>query len=544
MRRFVLGLAAVLAAAGPAAQTVATGGTLARLLPEGTGNNVTVLETDSTGRLFAGPRLVVVAPDGNVRLAGDDPAFNPPTAIDARLFSLAARGGVVVAGLGFLDTAADADDPPPTAAGFAVSTDNGATWRRRFAALDQTGDTLVTYGASQLVAVPTLAPQGAAPLDLALTASGDTAYAALGLAGLRRSTDGGATWRRLVLPPDSLTVLDPRRPYTFAYSPGQIEPPDPTAPTAVRVAFASANFVAYSVLVDNTGTVWAGTANGLNRSVRLPEAADPAWLRYLDSPFGNAPPGNLVYALAAQPASAQRDRVWIAAWNSGLDASAADEEDGVAVYTGDDADGVAQFATVLAGVRAYGFAFDGARAFVAGGRDGLFLSDDAMGTQPQWRALRLFRDASGQPLALRSDAAVFAVAHAPSGLWAGTQDGLLQSTDNGLSWTLFRASPAPALNRDSTEVEVYAYPNPFRPGTQRVARIRFALDRMDDVTVRLFDMAMRPVRTIEAASQPAGAVEVVWDGLSDGGLRVANGAYVYTVEAGGRRLSGRILVFE
>ena len=54
---------------------------------------------------------------------------------------------------------------------------------------------------------------------------------------------------------------------------------------------------------------------------------------------------------------------------------------------------------------------------------------------------------------------------------------------------------------------------------------------------------MTLVRTVEAPSRPAGANEVSWDGLSDGGLRVANGPYVYVVDAGGRQLSGRVLVF-
>jgi hypothetical protein len=53
---------------------------------------------------------------------------------------------------------------------------------------------------------------------------------------------------------------------------------------------------------------------------------------------------------------------------------------------------------------------------------------------------------------------------------------------------------------------------------------------------------MNPIRTLDAPGRSAGANEVSWDGLSDDGLRVANGPYVYVVQAGGRQLSGRILV--
>jgi|GEM_PF-719378 len=546
MRRFFFAVtlgAVLLTPPAHAQQPVGTGATLTQRLPDGAGNRVAVLEADAAGRLYAGPRLVAVAPDGAISFPGTDPAFDPPTAIGAGVFALttgplADGRRRVAAALGFFDTAADANQPPPTAAGFAVSDDGGATWRYRFAALDTPDDTLLAYGVSTLRAVPTTAPQGAATLDLA--ADGDTLYAASGLAGLRRSVTGGATWTRVVLPPDSLVVLDPREPQVFAYSPGQIEPTDD--PLVVQIARASANFIAYSVHVDAGGTLWSGSANGLNRAVRLPGVADPAWIRYLDGPItGQGPPANLIYALAEQPATG---RLWMAAWNSGLDASTLDEEDGVAVYLGDDADGQARFATVLPGVRATAMAFNGPFAAVAGGADGLFLADEATGTEIEWRTVRTFRDGAGQPLTIRPDASVLSVAYAAGGLWAGTTDGLLQSRDGGLSWTLFRASPPPDTTRDGASVDVYAYPNPFRPGTDRLARIRFDLDGPADATVRLYDVSMRPVRTIDAPGRAAGPVEVTWDGLADDGRRVANGAYIYTVEAGGRRLSGRILVYQ
>ena len=55
---------------------------------------------------------------------------------------------------------------------------------------------------------------------------------------------------------------------------------------------------------------------------------------------------------------------------------------------------------------------------------------------------------------------------------------------------------------------------------------------------------MNLVRTLEAPGRPAGPNEVAWDGQSDDGLRLANGAYIYTVDAGGLRFSGRILVIQ
>jgi hypothetical protein len=543
MRRLAFAIAALAAWIPPgAAQTVETGAGTFQALPLGARNGVFVLESGA-GRLFAGPRLVSVEPDGTVRYPGADAAFDPNTAVDPRVFAAFVRGNDVWVGLGFSDIAADAEEPPATAAGFAVSRNGGQTWQARFAALDLPTATTVSYGVSTLPAVPVTAPQGAPPLSLAGTSTGDTLYAATLLGGLRRTIDGGATWTRMVLPPDSLVSLDPRRTYDFPYEPGQAQRTDGSFPRA------GANFISYSVLVDSRGTIWAGSAYGLNRSVRVAGASDPGWVRYLDTPLGNAPPGNLIYAIEERlGANGAPNAVWIAAWNSGITGIADDEEYGVIVHRGDDAQGVAQFETVLLGVRVYDFAFDAERAYAASD-DGLYISDTDGAT---WRVLRTFRDASGRPLPLNDETGVFSVETVGSTVWVGTGDGLLRSTDGAQSWTLFRASVPTSpgdlpltLDPDAVpEVEVYAYPNPFTPRTDGSLRFRLDLDSPGDVTVRVFDFGMRLVRQLAAPGRPAGANEVLWDGLSDDGLRLANGPYIYVVSAGGRQVSGRVLVFE
>ena len=531
---------AAVASASPAAQTVETGLGPVTALPTGARNGVFVLDAQD-GVLRAGPRLVEIGPDGAVSFPGEAPAFDPPITVDARVFSLDARDGVVVVGLGFLDVTADADEPPATAAGFAVSTDGGASYTYRFDPLDQSGDTLLQYGVSTLRAIPAQVPQGAAPLDVALTAGADTIYSANLFAGLRRSVDGGAKWTRVVLPPDSLVALDPRRAYDFVYSPDLRQPlgfvdGDPGRPVFPT---ASNNFVSYSVLVDEAGTVWAGSLSGLNRSVRVPGAEDFGWVRYLDSPLGGGPVGNLVYALEARPAP-DRDDVWAAVWNSGVEEDAPEEEFGVVVWRGDDAEGFPVFETVLLGPRVYDLAFDEARAYAASA-DGLYVSDDDGQT---WRLDRTFRAADGRALPVRIVGQRFgvrSVATTPGAVWVGTTDGLLQSTDGARTWRLFRS--AVPLADSARAVEVYAYPNPFAPSEGEV-RIRLDLAAPADVTVRVFDFAMNLVRTLRADGRPAGPNEVSWDGRTDGGLRAANGAYVYVVEAEGRQLSGRILLID
>ena len=539
MIRLFLG-AALLLAAPARAQTLETGQGPVRLLPEGARNGVFVLDGES-GTLYAGPRLVAVRPDGTVEFPGAAGAFDPVTSVDARVFSVDVRGQTVWAGLGFADTVIDADEPPSTAAGFARSTDGGRTFEYRFPPLDEQTDTTVTYGRSTLTFAPVVFPQNSPPLDVAI-ADGDTVYAATVFGGLRRTTDDGLSWQPVVLPPDSLFVLDPRETYDFPFEPGQLFRADSTLPDQ------GLNFAPFSLLYDEAGTLWVGTANGLNRSFRIPGEADPAWIRYIDSPFRNrdgtavGPVGNVVFALEARPDDAGRDAVWAACWPpeaQGFDADP-DQQFGVTIWRGDDAEGFARFETTLVGVQVYDLAFDDLNAYAAS-PDGLFISAD---DGASWRTVRTFLAPDGRALPLRPGVGVFSVATAPTGLYAGTDDGLLRSTDRGATWELLRASVEPDadVRRGSTDLEVYAYPNPFVP-RDGALRVRLTLGQPGDVTLRVFDTAMNAVRTVRAPARPAGPNEVSWDGLSDDGLRVSNGAYIYVVDTGDGQRSGRVLVF-
>ncbi len=72
-------------------------------------------------------------------------------------------------------------------------------------------------------------------------------------------------------------------------------------------------------------------------------------------------------------------------------------------------------------------------------------------------------------------------------------------------------------------------PNPFNPSTT----IRYDLPRAADVTLRIYDVGGRLVRTLVQASQAAGPHAVEWNGRDDRGAGAASGVYLYRLAADG-----------
>ncbi len=66
-------------------------------------------------------------------------------------------------------------------------------------------------------------------------------------------------------------------------------------------------------------------------------------------------------------------------------------------------------------------------------------------------------------------------------------------------------------------------PNPFNPST----RIGFSLPQAGDVTLAVYDLSGRLVRTLLDSRQTAGAHAVRWDGRDDDGSQAASGIYLY-----------------
>ncbi|RMH86119.1 MAG: T9SS C-terminal target domain-containing protein, partial [Calditrichaeota bacterium] len=76
------------------------------------------------------------------------------------------------------------------------------------------------------------------------------------------------------------------------------------------------------------------------------------------------------------------------------------------------------------------------------------------------------------------------------------------------------------------------YPNPFNPRTT----IRFYLPQSSSVTLKIFDMSGRLIRTLIREDFPAGEHRVTWDATDDAGAPVASGVYLYRLQVGSTAL--------
>jgi hypothetical protein len=119
--------------------------------------------------------------------------------------------------------------------------------------------------------------------------------------------------------------------------------------------------------------------------------------------------------------------------------------------------------------------------------------------------------------------------------FGGLDDGEAPSTKG---WLLSRyceffglsaVTPVPGHPGGSTRVVLrWNGPNPMRhSGT-----VSFALPRQERVTIRLYGIDGRLVRTVVDEPRPAGWHIVRWDARDDDGLRVAPGVYFCRLAAG------------
>ena len=83
-------------------------------------------------------------------------------------------------------------------------------------------------------------------------------------------------------------------------------------------------------------------------------------------------------------------------------------------------------------------------------------------------------------------------------------------------------------------------PNPFNPST----RIRFTVPEDAKVSLVVYDVAGREVRTLVNGSRPANHYEVEWDGKDNRGESVSSGVYFYRLQAGKHVQTKKMMVLK
>ncbi|HGY54232.1 MAG TPA: T9SS type A sorting domain-containing protein [Caldithrix abyssi] len=82
------------------------------------------------------------------------------------------------------------------------------------------------------------------------------------------------------------------------------------------------------------------------------------------------------------------------------------------------------------------------------------------------------------------------------------------------------------------------YPNPFNPSTT----ISYMLERNRHITLRIYDMQGKEIRTLIDAVQSAGLHQIRWNGQNNQGTAVAGGVYISTLTSNGFKQSRKMIL--
>ncbi len=77
-----------------------------------------------------------------------------------------------------------------------------------------------------------------------------------------------------------------------------------------------------------------------------------------------------------------------------------------------------------------------------------------------------------------------------------------------------------------TKSEISNYPNPVHS----VVSIQYSVVKPGQISLKVYDICGKLVRTLVNESKPAGTYTMKWDGRDNRGKKVASGIYLYRIE--------------
>ncbi len=405
----------------------------------------------------------------------------------------------------------------PEGSGLRYSSDGGLTWKKVDQPVDHPDSNKVIYGINVLDALPITTTVNNITYDIGLTS--DAVWIASFAGGLRKSTDLGKTWQRVVIPPDDLDTIKPNELYNFTLS-----------PVSGNLGLQNnLNHRVFSIYVQNDSTIWVGTAGGINKTTDGGES----WVKFSKQNQTNHISGNFVVAIGGTRYQG-KDYVFGATWK----AEDLTESYGISISS----DGGENWSISNQDVRVHNFGFLNNIAYAAGST-GLFRSDNF---GESWIKAPLIVDSLTKQRILSST--FYSVNTQANTIWVGSNEGLAKTTEIGFPWASnWRVYLAFVPVKNSSET--YAYPNPFDPESD-ILKIKYTTDGLDEkVTIRIFDTGMNLVKTIIQNAPRSGSVDSriqqteFWNGKDEFGQIVSNGVYFYSVQIGNKEpVWGKIIV--
>lgn len=408
----------------------------------------------------------------------------------------------------------------PTGTGIKVSTDYGVSWNSFPQPIDGKFDTSIVYGSNSLYALPVIVPEQNLSYDIAITqdtVSGvHTIWITSFAGGLRKSTDYGNTWQRVLLPPDNLdSIYIGGTGYNFALNPRN-----------------NLNHRAFTVEAFDNNTLFVGTANGINVSTD----AGVSWRKftYQNSGSGvNRVSGNFVVNFHIQK-FANKKIIW------------------AATRRAEDNNEVNALSYSTNNGRNWAYTLDGYSPNNISSKDSVVYGQTDGGLwrsyfgRFDWTRPSLIYDPVSKDIVKTNN--FYSGNHINDTLYFGSNDGLLRTIENGTPWTapwkIFRAIQSIDLNSDT---KTYAAPNPFSPATEFTRFFFKSKKSPSKVTIKIFDFSMAYVATVIQNATRSGTDELfaIWDGKKENGTRVANGVYFYRIEIEGEdTIWGKVLVMQ
>ena len=401
-----------------------------------------------------------------------------------------------------------------------VNDSAGISWVYLKQPVDLDADTIRPFGEGFFRSLPVTVPEANVTYDAFLY--GDYLWTASWAGGLRRYDLNDRNWEVVPMPMDQQDSLSFCSGFSEiddfgrAILPGYyLNPRDPADG-------GNHNHKAFSVLV-NRDTVWAGTANGVNRGIMINEWQEVTpgnfqlfncieWVHYT---YQNANlSGNFVVGLAKQAWNG-RTTIWAATMN----ADTPGEVRGLS-YT---RDGGLTWRTTLLGERIYNITAKDSLVF-ASSQSGLWKSFDGENWALYDPAIdTTFMSQSEILTDIVYTSAIDERKIDSSNLWVGTSNGAALSTDlQGSSWTIFQT--------EYDSLEFYAYPNPFSPlnhnqmGNEGYVRFHTGNIVNTQVELDIFNFAMEKVFQYNFdLNSYDGALK--WNGRDMNGILVDNGVY-------------------